>query len=245
MLLDLWGVLADPRKMTPAYRERAANLLASRYARSATRWRDALMATEAWYSAHLGAQETWSQGTWREVVARADAQSAVRQFEAVRLDPPEDPLAAAQALEHEVMSGIDAAFPDARPSVGRLKKAGHRVFVATNATESNVRGALAGARLLEAIDGLFTGEELNAGKSGPDYWREIRERLDLGRRAAIAVDDRREYLAAAATAGMDALLLDRSGRASAADLGPPARAVLRNLAGLPTYLEGLVRGAIP
>ena len=245
MLLDLWGVLTDSRKMTPAYRERVAELLASRLERPVDAWRRALAEVEEWYASHMDAADTWSRGTWREVVERADAEGLVRTFRSAGVDPPEDPLGMARALEREVMSGIDAAFPDARPAVARLKKAGHRVYAATNATESNARGALAGARLLGDLDGIFTGERMNTGKDKAGYWRQVREILAADESDPIVVDDRLDYLVAADSSGCVALLLDRRGE-SRADRQPPSiRAVLRTLAGLPHYVDSLTRDRLP
>jgi len=124
--------------------------------------------------------ETWERGTWLEVVDSADAEHLTRLFQGAGIEPPPDLLATARSLEREVMSGIDAAFPDARPTVARLKRMGLRVFVATNATESNARGALAGASLLDALDGVFTGERLATGKATPAYWRAVRRNLGEG-----------------------------------------------------------------
>src|SRR2546422_582635 len=141
VFVDLWGVLADSRRMTPAYRQRAAELLWSRHGGSIEAWLRAHDAAGAWYEAHMASPETWTEGTWIEVVNGADRENVLRLFREAGAPPPEDPLAFSKAFDLEVMSVIDAAFPDARTAVKRLRKAGHRVFVSTNATEANARGA--------------------------------------------------------------------------------------------------------
>ena len=231
--------------MTRAYRERAADLLASRSEAPADVWRRALAQAEEWYASHMDAADTWSHGSWREVVDRADAEGLVRTFRSVGAVPPAEPLAMARALEREVMSGIDAAFPDARPAVARLKKAGHRVYAATNATESNARGALGGARLLGDLDGVFTGERMNAGKAKVGYWRRVREILAADESDPLVVDDRPDYLVAAESSGCIALLLDRRGKLATDRLPPSIRAVLRTLAGLPHYVDSLTHDRLP
>lgn len=225
--------------MTPAYRERTAFLLSARHGGPIDAWRRAHDTAYTWYTEHLSRPETWARGTWIEVVDRAEADNLVLMFREVGVPPPADPLAYAKALELEAMSGIDAAFPDARPAVARLKAAGHRTFLTTNATESNARGSLTGARLLQELDGVFTGERLNASKHSSDYWERIRNGLSVDPSRALVVDDRLDYLGAAAPCGFVTLLLDRDGRHSADAIPPHVHAILRNLAGLPHYVDVL------
>ena len=237
VLLDLWGVLLDSGRMTPAYRARIAILLAARHGGSPETWARAHDLASGWYAAHLDRPETWERRTWIEVVDSADAEHLIRVFRGAGVEPPPDPLAAARSLEREAMSEIDAAFPDTRPAVARLKRMGHRLFVATNATESNARGSLAGANLLGAFDGVFTGERLATGKATPAYWRAVRGNLGGGPVPPTLVDDRLDYLEPAASVGIVALLLDRNGAHRPEAMPTFVQATLRNLAGLPHWVE--------
>ncbi len=237
VLLDLWGVPLDSGRMTPAYRARVASLLAARHGGSPETWARAHDLASGWYAAHMDRPETWERGTWLEVVDSADAEHLTRLFQGAGIEPPPDLLATARSLEREVMSGIDAAFPDARPTVARLKRMGLRVFVATNATESNARGALAGASLLDALDGVFTGERLATGKATPAYWRAVRRNLGEGAVPPALVDDRLDYLEPAESVGIVALLLDRNGAHRPEAMPTYVHATLRNLAGLPHWVE--------
>jgi len=243
VFLDLWGVLADSRKMTPAYRQRAAEILWSRYGGSIEAWLRAHDVALAWYERHMTDPTTWEHGSWIDVVTRADVENINRMFREASISPPPEPHRLSVALDLDVMSVIDAAFPDARPAVSRLKRGRHRAFVSTNATEANARGALRGAKLLDELDGIFTGEILNAGKTDPAYWRGIVERLRIDPKRAYVVDDRPEYLKAAALAGFRCLLIDREGRHPLATMPPFVEATLRNLAGLPQYVDDAVRAA--
>ena len=56
-------------------------------------------------------------------------------------------------------------------------------------------------------------------------------------------DDRPEYLSAAAPVGFHCLLMDRDVRHGPATIPPYVEATLRNLAGLPQYIEHAVRAA--
>ena len=243
VFLDLWGVLADSRKMTPAYRQRAAELLWSRHGGSIEGWLRAHDAALGWYEAHMADPETWEHGSWVEVVSRADAENIARMFREAGISPPQDPHRLSVSLDLDVMSSIDAAFPDARPAVSRLRKGRHRVFVSTNATESNARGALRGAKILDDLDRVFTGEILNAGKTDAAYWRGIVERLRIDPKRAFVVDDRPEYLKGAALVGFRCLLMDREARHPLPTMPPYVEATLRNLAGLPQYVDDAVRAA--
>jgi len=237
VLLDLWGVLLDSGRMASAYRARTASLLAARYGGTREDWSRAHDVAGGWYADHMDRPETWARGTWLEVVDSADAEHLVRLFREAGIARPPDPLLTARSLEREAMSGIDAAFPDARPAVARLKRSGHRAFVATNATESNARGALAGASLLESMDGVFTGERLATGKARDAYWRAVRTIVGGRPVPPVIVDDRLDYLEAASTVGIVALLLDRKAAHRPEAMPAYVQATLRNLAGLPHWVE--------
>ncbi len=243
VFLDLWGVLADSRKMTPAYRQRAAELLWSRHGGSIEGWLRAHDVALAWYEDHMRKPETWEGGSWVDVVSRADAENIERMFREAGVSPPPNAHRLSVGLDLDVMSAIDAAFPDARSAISRLRKGRNRVFVSTNATESNARGALRGAKLLDELDGLFTGELLNAGKTDAAYWRGIVDRLHIDPKRSFVVDDRSEYLKGAALVGFRCLLMDREVQHPPVTMPAYVSATLRNLAGLPPYVAGAVRAA--
>lgn len=236
VFLDLWGVLTDSRKMKPAYRTRIADILHARYGGPVNAWLRAHDAAHAWYSEHMDRPDTWVQGSWLDVVNRAETENIARMFQEAGVPPSGDALETAKAIEFEVMAGVDAAFPDARPAVARLKAGGHRVFVSTGAMESNARGSLTGARLLQEVHGVFTGELLNAGKDGSQYWKGVLERVKTEAMRAFVVDDRLDYLEAAASVGFRGLLMDRDSRHPPEAMPSFVEATLKNLAGLPRLL---------
>jgi len=236
VFLDLWGVLTDSRRMKPAYRQRASELLCTRHGGLIETWLRAHDVAASWYEEHMARPETWEKGTWIEVVGRADSENIIRMFQEAGVSRPEDPHGFSKALDLEVMAGIDAAFPDARHAVARLRKAGHHVSVSTNATESNARGALTGAKLLAEVDGVITGESQNANKTSAEYWRGIVDRLGAHPPRSFVVDDRTEYLKAAALVGFRCLLIDREGRHPPEAMPPFVEATLKTLVGLPQYL---------
>src|SRR5438309_1213528 len=76
----------------------------------------------------------------------------------------------------------------------------------------------------------------------PETWSGVRSAVSVNASRAVVVDDRLDYLGAAATGEFVTLLLDREGRHSADAIPPSVRAILRNLAGLPHFVEVLDKG---
>src|SRR3970040_474858 len=124
VFLDLWGVLTDSRKMKPAYRQRAADLLSTRHGGSIETWLQAHDIAASWYEEHMARPETWEKGTWIEVVGRADSENIIRMFQEAGVSRPEDPHGFSTALSREVMAGIGGAFPHAPHARRRLWQAG-------------------------------------------------------------------------------------------------------------------------
>lgn len=239
MLLDLYGVVVDSERMARGYRERVADLLRAEFGGTREVWLAAHDHAHAEYVGKADATD-WDSDAWLPLVERLDAEHVVAILDHAGVAwRPVDPVAHAKDLEFRVMSGVQARYPDARAAVERLRRAGHRIRLATQATDANARGALTGAGLLGAFDLLFTGTTQNARKSRPAYWAGIPSAVGAPADRCVVVDDRLEYLEAASSVGMIALLLDR--RRQHASEHPPAyvRASLRNLAGLPHYVDVL------
>ena len=238
-LLDLYGVVVDSERMARGYRERLADLLRAELGGSREAWLEAHDRAHAEYAAKAAATD-WDSDAWLRLVEWLDAEHVVAILDHAGVAwRPADPVAYAKDLEFRVMSAVQARYPDARAAFERLRRAGHRIHLATQATDANARGALTGAGLLGAIDGLFTGTTQNARKSRPEYWVGIPSTVGAPPDRCVVVDDRLEYLEAAASFGMIALLLDRKGRQGSERLPAYVRASLRNLAGLPHYVDVL------
>src|SRR5919198_1452645 len=235
VLLDLYGVLLDPGRTFGGYRERLAALLANRFGGTKDAWLRAH--DEAFVTYTRAAKEAdWTGRGYGDIVDELDASHLLDMFARVGLAvPPTDLLALSRELEREALQGVDARFPDARPAIERLRRAGHRVYVATGGS-ATTDAALRGAGLLPLIDGMFTGHSQNAPKGQPAYWAGIPTRLAAHPAQCVLVDDRLDYLAAAASAGIVALLLDRKGAHRPESMPADVQATLRNLAGLPQWV---------
>ncbi len=239
VFLDLWGVLLDSDVMQREYGSRLAHAMADRFGGLEAEWVRAHTAAWTDYVREVEARD-WGRGSWRATADRLDAQFVIGMLERMGIAwRPDDPAAFSRELDLTVMPTVNARFPDARTAVERLRAAGHSVYVATQATEANARGALAGAELLDSLDGLFTGSSQDALKSRSAYWEPVPSRIGVAPTECVLVDDRLDYLEAAASVGFTGLLLDREGVWNAAAMPPFVQATLRDLAGLPHYVEVL------
>jgi len=236
VLLDLYGVLLDHEKMFRAYRERLAELLTERFGGTLEAWRRAH--DEAWvaYVQQVNAAD-WESRGYADVVDELDARHLLEMFERVGESArPADALAISRELEREAMARVDARYPDARTAIERLRAAGHKVYVATGGGETN-DAALRGAGLFDLVDGIFTGHSQNAQKGQSRYWRDIPNQLGVEPEDCVLVDDRLDYLEAAASVRILALLLDRKAAHRPEAMPRYVQATLRNLAGLPHWVE--------
>ena len=236
VLLDLYGVLLDHEKAFRGHRDRLAELLADRFGGDRDAWANAH--DEAFVTYTRGVNEAdWDARGWAEIVDELDARLLVEMFERMgRPTRPEDALPLSRELERESMARVNARYPDARTAIERLRAAGHKVYVATGGSETN-DAALRGAGLIDLIDGIFTGHSQNAQKGQSRYWRDIPTQLATKPGDCVLVDDRLDYLEAAASVGILALLLDRKGAHRPEAMPPYVQATLRNLAGLPHWVE--------
>src|SRR5256886_13639748 len=155
VLLDLYGVLLDHEKTFRGYRDHLAALLAARFGGEAEDWRRAH--DEAFVTYTRRANEAdWDARGYGDVVDELDARHLQEMFERVGVPPAAgDPLRLSRELEREALAQVNARFPDARSAIERLRRMGHRVYVATGGSETN-EAALRGARLARPIDGIFS-----------------------------------------------------------------------------------------
>jgi FMN phosphatase YigB (HAD superfamily) len=235
ILLDLYGVLLDHEKTFRGYRKGLAVLLTARFGGTKEAW---LRAHDDSFVAYTRAANDadWAGRGYGDIVDELDASHLLDMFTRVGVsERPSDPLALSREFEREALAGVNARFPDARSAIERLRKAGHRVYVATGGSLTN-DAALRGAGLLSLVDGVFTGHSQNSQKGRAAYWADIPETLGTQASDCVLVDDRLDYLAAAASIGIVALLLDRKGAHRPEAMPEYVQATLRNLAGLPQWV---------
>src|SRR3989442_1470281 len=193
---------------------------------------------DAWvtYVQRINAAD-WDARGYADVVDDLDARHLLDIFERAGVtNRPADALVVSRELEREAMAHVNARYPDARTAIERLRAAGHRVYVATGGGATN-DAALRGAGLFDLIDGIFTGHSQNAQKGQSRYWREIPDQLGVEPMNCVLVDDRLDYLEAAASVGIVALLLDRKAAHRPESMPPHLGATPPNPAGLPHWVE--------
>src|SRR5439155_1477119 len=115
----------------------------------------------------------WDARGYGDVVDELDARHLQEMFERMGIPPATgDPLHLSRELEREALAGVNARFPDARTAIERLRRMGHRVYVATGGSETN-EAALRGAGLSGRIDGIFSGHSQGVHKRRPAYSAEV------------------------------------------------------------------------
>ena len=245
VFLDLYGVLLDSSVMRRGFREAYAKLLAARFGG------DPAVFARAHDRAGERHERRFDEADWTS--SRRNAVEEELEVDQLRETLAEvgivaslvEPLRLARELEFQGMSRVNARFPDARSAVERLRRAGHRIYLATGASESNARGALTGAGLEDAFDGIFTGETQDSRKDRLEFWTPIPVLVHAEPAVCILVDDRLDYLEPASRAGFTPLWMTRS--AGSASTAPPSfvRATLTGLVGLPQFIEALAGGRVP
>src|SRR2546429_7286820 len=172
VLLDLYGVLLEHEKTFRGYRDRLAALLAARFGGEAEDWRRAH--DEAFVTYTRRANEAdWDARGYGDVVDELDARHLQEMFERVGVPPAAgDPLGLSRELEREALAQVNARFPDARSAIERLRRMGHRVYVATGGSGKN-ETALRGAGLCRLIHGNLIRHFPSVHKSPPPYLSEV------------------------------------------------------------------------
>ena len=137
-----------------------------------------------------------------------------------------------------------------RPGVARLmqeaRSAGLRIAIVTSASRATVRPVLRhslGAALMQQVELLVCGEDVQHKKPAPDLYHLVLARLDLAPRDCIAIEDSAMGLAAATAAGVPTIITTNDNTAH--EQFDAALLVLDTLGepGLPaTVLQGALAG---
>ncbi len=237
VILDLWGVLVDEKKMNKEYNNHAASILASRFGGDPARWLDAYDMAWADYQRRFRATD-WDNKSWSDVVGELDVRLITDTLDAVGVQwRPSDVLSFARNLEFEVVSSVARCYPDVPGALRRLKEKGHEVHVATQAGEWNAIGALEGSGLLKEVKAIFSGSSQNASKDRKRYWTRVLEKIDSPTDNCILVDDRPDFLEAAASIGIGTILMDREKRTARHRLPQFVGSRMFTLTSLPHYVE--------
>ncbi|MGI5177229.1 HAD family hydrolase [Dactylosporangium sp. CA-152071] len=107
-----------------------------------------------------------------------------------------------------------AAYPDARPALAAIRRAGLRTAVLTNGIEEQQTAKLARIGLRDLAGPVYTAETLGLFKPDPAVFTEACRRWGLAPETVVSVGDRHDLdVLPARAAGLHAVHLDRPGTA--------------------------------
>ena len=95
--------------------------------------------------------------------------------------------------------------PDALACVQTLRQRGHRCYLGTNQEAYRVAYMRNAMGLERAFDTVFPSCEVGAAKPAPQYFEEVRRRIDCPRESLFLIDDSLRNVAAAKSCGWRAL----------------------------------------
>jgi putative hydrolase of the HAD superfamily len=199
VLLDALGTLVELRPPAPRLRRLLAR---EGFELSEERAAAAMAAEIAYYlEHHLEGADPASLEDLRDRCAEALREA----LELPRLDHATARRALLGALEF-------APFGDAAPALRELRGRGRRLVVVSN-WDCSLGERLAGAGLLELVDGVVSSAEVGAAKPDPAPFRRALELAGVTAEEALHVGDSpASDVAGARAAGVPALLVARAGR---------------------------------
>lgn len=119
-------------------------------------------------------------------------------------------------------------WEDSLPVVFELRQRGVRTALVSNCSHST-RGIVDRLGLVDAFDEVILSFEVGLRKPDPAIYREALRRVDVQPDRAVFVDDQQEYCDGAASIGIQAYLIDRTGDATPDENG---HRVIRDLRAL-------------
>ncbi len=119
-------------------------------------------------------------------------------------------------------------WEDSLPVVYELRQRGVRTALVSNCSHST-RGIVDRLGLVDAFDEVILSFEVGLRKPDPAIYREALRRVDVEPDRAVFVDDQQEYCDGAASIGIQAYLIDRTGDATPDENG---HRVIRDLRAL-------------
>jgi 2-haloacid dehalogenase len=156
---DVYGTLVDPLDMERHLRA----LLGGQAGPFAERWREKQL------------EYTFRRGLMRNYLPfdRCTAQALRATIRALGAEMSEADQARLLAQYREL-----PPFPDALPSIARLKAAGHTVVAFSNGVEATVRALLDHAGILPALDGVISVDDLRTFKPDPAVYIYLARRVN-------------------------------------------------------------------
>ena len=133
VFLDLFGVVCDLTVMRKNYSRVMVSLLRQWYGGDRERWLRADEKAFSWYSKQWSAAQQ-TGGEYLKVWRETNIEHLRRLFREARIPLPltdEEIFELDRKLTGEVTSRIDAAYPDAKESIRKIKSRGSRTYLTT------------------------------------------------------------------------------------------------------------------
>jgi HAD superfamily hydrolase (TIGR01509 family) len=161
---------------------------------------------EAWRREYAHHGETLEIGLWREHIGTdgsafdplAQLRARVGVFDEAALHARRRSYREARLRELRPLPGVESALDDARA-------AGIPVALASSSPADWVLGNLERVGLLDAFDGIATGDEVQAAKPAPDVYLLATARLGVRPEESLALEDSPNGVRAAKAAGLRCL----------------------------------------
>jgi 2-haloacid dehalogenase len=130
-----------------------------------------------------------------------------------------------------------SAFPDVRPGLEALHKAGVRLAILSNGHPKMLAAAAESAGIAHLLERLVSVDEVKTFKPSPNVYRLIGSRLGVDPNDTGFVSSNSWDIHGAGAAGLTAFWIQRSALEPSEELGYPAAAVVRAITDLPALVE--------
>ncbi len=115
-----------------------------------------------------------------------------------------------QNYRDAVERGEIAIFPGTLPLFDRLRQKGARLFLVTSASRRATERVLEFTKLARFFEGITTGDDVRFGKPSPEPFLHTLARYGLEKQDCLVIEDAESGIAAAQSAGLDAILVNTS-----------------------------------
>jgi len=130
------------------------------------------------------------------------------------------------------------AFPDVKPGLEALKRAGLRVAIMSNGEPKMLQAAAESAGIDQILDDIISVEDIKVFKPKPEVYGLIQKHLPGPQSAIGFVSSNSWDIAGAASAGLTTFWIQRSATEPQEELGFPASHIIHAVTDLPALVAG-------
>jgi HAD superfamily hydrolase (TIGR01509 family) len=240
ILLDVGGVMCDPRRRSAEWQRLVGEWFAPLLGGTA----------QTWHEANRVVVERLSDPGLANVPAFADFVSFYRysqlawvrgMCELVGVSLPSDGecLALAASATAALAPRVQAAVPGAAEAIRMLHRQGYSLHTASGSSSMEIAGYLEGMGVRNCFGRCYGADLINTFKNGPEYYLRLFADAGISPTEALVVDDSPQAVAWAAQTGARAVLIGDAPHAEPRADHAESGAILRipALADLPAFLQ--------